>query len=130
MSLARSFNRLRVLLCGARGRKLAYVVERINLVLRGWAGSFKLSQSKQSIEGLDVWVRRKLRCVTWRQWRQSPTRARNLTRMGLDVVESQLSGSLVALGSVTHESGVAEETMGATGGSVDSGYDKPMWPQS
>jgi RNA-directed DNA polymerase len=82
-SLARLRDRLRALLHGARGRKMAYVIERINPVLRGWAGYFKLSQSKQSLEELDGWVRRKLRCVTWRQWKQSSTRARNLMRLGL-----------------------------------------------
>ena len=53
-------------------------------VLRGWAGYFKLSQSKSPLEDLDGWVRRKLRCVLWSQWKQSSTRARNLMRLGLN----------------------------------------------
>ncbi|WP_137808354.1 MULTISPECIES: group II intron maturase-specific domain-containing protein [unclassified Pseudomonas] len=32
-------------------------------VLRGWAGYFKLSQSKRPLGELDGWVRHKLRCV-------------------------------------------------------------------
>ena len=83
MSLGRLRDRLRDLLRGARGCKVTSVIKRINPVLRGWAGYFKLSQSKQPLEELDGWVRRKLRCVTWRQWKQSSTRARNLMRLGL-----------------------------------------------
>ena len=84
MSLNRLRDRLRQLLRGARGHKMANVIDRINPVLRGWAGYFKLSQSKRPLEELDGWMRRKLRCVTWRQWKQSSTRARNLMRLGLD----------------------------------------------
>ncbi len=83
MSLGRLRDRLRDLLRGARGCKMATVIERINPVLRGWAGYFKLSQSKRPLEELDGWVRHKLRCVIWRQWKRPSTRARNLMRLGL-----------------------------------------------
>jgi len=83
MSLCRVRDRLRELLRGAEGRKMANVIERINPVLRGWAGYFKLSQSKRPLEELDGWVRRKLRCILWRQWKRPWTRARNLMRLGL-----------------------------------------------
>lgn len=84
MSLGRLRDRLKDLLRGARGQKMANVIERINPVLRGWAGYFKLSQSKRPLEELDGWVRHKLRCAVWRQWKQPSTRARNLMRQGLD----------------------------------------------
>lgn len=83
MSLGRIRDRLRELLRGARGRKMANVILCINPVLRGWAGYFKLSQSKGSLEKLDSWIRHKLRCAIWRQWKQPSTRARNLMRLGL-----------------------------------------------
>ncbi|VVQ15686.1 hypothetical protein PS928_04293 [Pseudomonas fluorescens] len=63
MSLRRLSDRLGELLRGARGRKLVYTIERINPVLRGWAGYFKLTQGKRALERLDGWVRHKLRCV-------------------------------------------------------------------
>jgi RNA-directed DNA polymerase len=84
MSLGRLRDRLRDLLRRARGRKTANIIERINPVLRGWAGYFKLTQGKRALEILDGWVRHKLRCVIWRQWKQPSTRARNLMRLGLD----------------------------------------------
>ncbi|MBV7575246.1 group II intron reverse transcriptase/maturase [Pseudomonas sp. PDM32] len=84
MSLHRLRDRLRELLRRVRGRSMTYVVERINPVLRGWAGYFKLSQSKRPLEELDGWVRHKLRCAIWRQWKRPSTRARNLMRLGLN----------------------------------------------
>ncbi|WP_317850434.1 group II intron maturase-specific domain-containing protein, partial [Pseudomonas sp. GL-RE-20] len=75
---------LRELLRGAEGRKMATTIERINPVLRGWAGYFKLIQSKRAFEELDGWVRHKLRCVIWRQWKRPSTRAHNLMRLGLN----------------------------------------------
>ncbi|TBN47156.1 maturase [Pseudomonas sp. BGI-2] len=84
MSLGRSRDRLRGLLRKARGHKMANIIERINPVLRGWAGYFKLSQSKRPLEELDGWGRHKLRCVVWRQWKRPSARARNLIRLGLN----------------------------------------------
>lgn len=49
MSLGRLHDRLRDLVRGARGHKMVNVIERINPVLRGWAGYFKLSQSKRPL---------------------------------------------------------------------------------
>lgn len=83
ISLQRLRDRLRELMRRIRARSTRYIVEQINPVLRGWAGYFKLSQSKRSLEELDGWVRHKLRCVIWRQWRRPFTRARNLLRLGL-----------------------------------------------
>ena len=84
MSLLRLRDRLGALLRGARGRKMAHTIERINPVLRGWAGYFKLTQGKRALEILDGWVRHKLRCALWRQWKRPSARARNLMRLGID----------------------------------------------
>lgn len=54
ISLGRLRDRLRILLRSVRARKVATVIERINPVLRGWAGYFKLSQSKRPLEKLMV----------------------------------------------------------------------------
>lgn len=35
-------------------------------------------------EQLDEWIRRKLRCTIWRQWKKRKTRCRNLIKRGLD----------------------------------------------
>jgi RNA-directed DNA polymerase len=82
-SLSRMTQKVRVLLRGARGRSLNQAIEQLNPLLRGWAAYFKLTQTKRALETLDGWVRRKLRCVLWRQWKRAQTRARNLMKRGL-----------------------------------------------
>lgn len=82
-SLERLKNGVRERLRGARGRSLTYSVEQLNPLLRGWAAYFKLTETKQALETLDGWIRRKLRCVLWRQAKRVRTRARMLMRRGL-----------------------------------------------
>ena len=82
-SIQRFEQRIRELLRGARGRSLVYVIGELNPLLRGWVVYFKLTQSKPTLERLDGWIRRKLRCVLWRQWKRVHTRARNMMKRGL-----------------------------------------------
>ena len=51
----------------------------------------QLVQNKQALEDLDGWVRRRLRCLLWRQWRRPGTRARKLRAQGLDADRARVS---------------------------------------
>jgi RNA-directed DNA polymerase len=82
-SLKRMTEKVRALLRGARGRSLSATIEQLNRLLRGWAAYFKLTSGKQALAMLDGWIRRKLRCILWRQWKRAAARARNLLRRGL-----------------------------------------------
>ncbi|MHB1750518.1 MAG: group II intron maturase-specific domain-containing protein [Acidithiobacillus sp.] len=42
-----------------------------------------MTETKRALEELDGWIRRKLRCILWRQWKRSYTRAKNLMKAGL-----------------------------------------------
>ena len=68
---------------GARGRSLTYTSAELNPVLRGWAAYFKLTETKNPLEERDGWIRHKLRCIQWRQWKRPYTRAKNLMKAGL-----------------------------------------------
>ena len=76
--------KLRDLLRQGRGRRLADIVTDLNLATRGWVVYFRLAEVKASFEDLDKWLRRKLRCVVWRQWKRPRTRLHELRRRGLD----------------------------------------------
>ena len=75
--------RIREVLQGARGRSLTRTIQELNPLLRGWAAYFKLTETKRALEEVDGWVRRKLRCLLWRQWKRPYTRARHLMAAGL-----------------------------------------------
>jgi len=75
--------KIREVLKGARGRSLSHIIGELNPVLRGWAAYFRLTETKRALEEIDGWLRRKLRCLVWRQWKRPYTRARNLMKAGL-----------------------------------------------
>jgi len=66
-----------------RGRNLNKFIESLKPTLRGWINYFRLSEVKGIFEELDGWIRRRLRCIIWRQWKRSYTRAKGLMRRGI-----------------------------------------------
>lgn len=66
-----------------RGRNLGKFIRELTPILRGWANYFRLAETKGIFEELDGWLRRKLRCILWRQWKRPFTRAKNLMKRGL-----------------------------------------------
>jgi RNA-directed DNA polymerase len=66
-----------------RGRSLAKTVEDSTPKLRGWITYFRYAEVKGIFKELDGWIRRKLRCILWRQWKRTITRARKLMQRGL-----------------------------------------------
>ena len=83
-SVQRLRQRIREQLRRGRGRSLAHTIEDLNPLLRGWLGYFQHAQGLRAIETLDEWLRRRLRCLLWRQWKRPATRARKLRQLGLD----------------------------------------------
>lgn len=82
-SLQRFKGKIRLLCRQGRGRNLRKFIETLKPVLRGWVNYYRLAEVKGVFEELDQWIRRKLRCILWRQWKRVYTRARNLMKRGL-----------------------------------------------
>ena len=62
---------------GIEARKI-----RLNQMVRGWMNYFKLADAKKLIQGLDEWIRSRIRMVTWKRWKKVRTRFENLKRLG------------------------------------------------
>lgn len=82
-SVERLQDSLREMLRRGRGRSVRRTVCELNKKLVGWSNYFKLAEVKNTFDGLDSWIRRKLRCLIWRQWKRTYRRAKNLIRRGL-----------------------------------------------
>ena len=68
-----------------RGRKIGKLIkETLNPVIRGWKNYFRLTRVKWIFEELDGWIRRRLRCLLWRQMKRARTRAKRLMQRGLE----------------------------------------------
>lgn len=83
-SEARLRAHVRELLRKGRGRSLTHTIATLNPVLRGWAGYFRLSENREAWRDMDGWVRRRLRCLLWRQAKTRQRRDKLLRQGGLD----------------------------------------------
>ena len=90
-SLKRLKAKLRPILRSGRGHRLDRVIEELNLVMRGWVAYFRMSDVRASFEELDKWIRRKLRCLLWRQWKRPWTRRARLIARGLSEKTAHVS---------------------------------------
>jgi RNA-directed DNA polymerase len=84
---------LKTALRRGRGRNIGRTVKDLTPILRGWIGYFRLADAKGIFEELDGWVRRKLRCILWRQWKRPRTRYARLTQRGLVEERARASAS-------------------------------------
>jgi RNA-directed DNA polymerase len=92
-SVKRFKSKLKELFRIGRGRNLAKFIIELTAILRGWVNYFRLAEVKGVFEELDGWIRRKLRCILWRQWKRAITRAKNLKRRGLDEIRAWKSAT-------------------------------------
>ncbi|WP_245372286.1 group II intron reverse transcriptase/maturase [Rhizobium leguminosarum] len=83
-SVERLRDKLKNKLRAGRGRALATTVKDLAPILRGWMAYFRLTEGKGVLEDLDGWLRRRLRCILWRQWKRPATRATRLRQRGLE----------------------------------------------
>ncbi|PYP83351.1 MAG: group II intron reverse transcriptase/maturase [Blastocatellia bacterium AA13] len=84
-SVKRLKMKLREILRRGRGRNIGRLIEEeLTPLLRGWMNYFRLAEVKGIFEELDGWIRRKLRCVIWRQWKRVFARAKGLMKRGLE----------------------------------------------
>ena len=90
-SIQRLKSKLQRIFHQGRGRNLGRVVRDLGPLIRGWVAYFRLSEVKAGFEALDEWLKRKLRCILWRQWKRPRTRAKKLRQMGLAPERARLS---------------------------------------
>lgn len=92
-SVARFKARIRAELRRGRGRRLDRVLATLAPIIRGWVAYFRLADVKAAFAALDQWLRRRLRCLLWRQWKQWRTRARRLMQQGVERVRAYRSAT-------------------------------------
>ncbi len=84
-TLTRFKARVRALTRRTRGISLEIMVQQLGIYLRGWSGYFGFCQTPSVLRDLDSWIRRRLRSAAWKQWKQGPTRVKELRRRGVDL---------------------------------------------
>ena len=59
-------------------------VRRLAIYLRGWRGYFGYCETRSVLRDLDSWIRRRLRCVQWKQWKVYQRRKCELIKLGVN----------------------------------------------
>ena len=79
----------------SRQTSLEERIKRLSVYMRGWKGYFGLTETRSVLRNLDSWIRRRLRCVLWKQWKTYRRRKRELIKWGVKealAVATALSG--------------------------------------
>ncbi len=83
-SLRRLKDRVRQLTRRTWSISLEDRVRRLSSYLLGWRGYFGYCETRSVLRDLDSWIRRRLRCVQWKQWKVYRRRKGELIRLGID----------------------------------------------
>ena len=75
--------RIRELTRRSRGISLERMVAEVTEYLRGWIGYFGYCETPTVLRDLDAWIRRRLRCVQWKQWKVMRRRYAELRKRGI-----------------------------------------------
>lgn len=93
-AMERFKERVRDLTRRTRGISLDGMVKELTVYLRGWHGYFGFCQTPPVFKDLDSWIRRKLRCFVWKQWKRGRTRYKELRKRGVNgVLAAKTAGS-------------------------------------
>jgi RNA-directed DNA polymerase len=82
-ALERVRQRVRAITRRTRGVSLESMAAELARYLSGWRGYFGFCQTPSVLKDLDHWIRRRLRCVAWKQWKRGRTRFAELCKRGV-----------------------------------------------
>jgi RNA-directed DNA polymerase len=84
-ALAAMKERVREIVNRTAGRSIHTMVAALRSYLPGWKNYFRLADTPRVFHNLDAWIRRRLRMVHLKQWKQGPTVFRELRARGLSI---------------------------------------------
>ena len=91
-ALLRFKHRVRQLTGRSWGVSLAYRYRELRQYITGWMNYFALSEYYRPIPELDEWLRWRMRCCYWKQWRWPRTKIRHLVNLGISLDEAIKTG--------------------------------------
>ena len=80
----KKFKRRVVTITGrSRGVSMERRLGELRRYVRGWMGYFGVASQLKLFARLDGWIRRRVRCCYWKQWKRPKTRRRHLIALGV-----------------------------------------------
>jgi len=59
-------------------------ISKLKEVQRGWLQYYRMASIQEKLKDVDGWVRNRLRCCIWKNWKKPERRRKNLLRLGVD----------------------------------------------
>jgi group II intron reverse transcriptase/maturase len=63
-------------------------IHKLKEVQQGWLQYYRIASIQEKLKDVDGWVRNRLRCCIWKQWKKPERRRKNLLRLGVDLEHS------------------------------------------
>jgi len=82
-TIKRFKQRVREITARRRGRSLPQVIDELKQFIRGWWNYYGLTESFNRLRPLPHWIRRRLRALVWKHWKNRKTRVRELLKRGI-----------------------------------------------
>jgi group II intron reverse transcriptase/maturase len=89
----RFMEKMRNLTRRTRSGTLENILREINQYIRGWMAYYRLATTPSVYQGLDEWLRRRLRQLLWKRWKQGATRLRELVQLGVPPERARLGAT-------------------------------------
>jgi group II intron reverse transcriptase/maturase len=83
-SLKRFIDKLRELTSRKRNGTVEWMLKELADLCRGWIGYYGIADLKWRLSQITAWLRRRIRQLFWKRWKQSRTKFENLVRLGVE----------------------------------------------
>ena len=83
-SIAKMKAKLKELTSRSVGWDNEYRTLKLTQFIRGWVNYFAMADMKSMLSKVDEWLRHRIRCIYWKQWKKVKTRFTNLKKLGVE----------------------------------------------
>jgi len=83
-SIAKMNAKLKELTSRSNGWGNEYRALKLTQFIRGWVNYFRLADMKSMLSKTDEWLRHRIRCIYWKQWKKVKTKFSNLKKLGVE----------------------------------------------
>jgi len=105
-SIKRFKQRVRELTCRSCGLSVKQVIARLNAYTRGWWNYFQHAEVAAGFRSINYWIRRRLRAIIWKHWKNPRTRVNELKRLGISHLKAFFTGRARKAWRMSHADGV------------------------
>lgn len=71
---------------------MSWRLKKLGQYMCGWMGYYGIAEGYGLCRSLDNWIRRRIRCCFWKQWKTIRNRIRNLLKLGVKRRDALLNG--------------------------------------